>query len=104
MSVYGPQCGAKKDKDIVKTDVHVKAICTYQLFKDSCRRYYNAEGSVRFERGMYLICDSEYLCWSTSFCLCAQVDKSTLEGYFSMSIESVCKDVECTFGIMKKRW
>ncbi len=25
-------------------------------------------------------------------------------GYFSSNLESVCKDVECTFGIIKKRW
>jgi hypothetical protein len=28
----------------------------------------------------------------------------TLEGYFFTNMESVCKDVECTFGILKKRW
>ncbi len=28
----------------------------------------------------------------------------TLEGYFSLNLKSVCKDVECTFGILKKRW
>jgi hypothetical protein len=36
MSVYGPQFGTRNDKDIAKMDVHVKAICTNQLFKDSC--------------------------------------------------------------------
>ncbi len=27
-----------------------------------------------------------------------------MEGYFSSNLESVRKDVECTFGILKKRW
>ena len=29
---------------------------------------------------------------------------SSAEGYFSTNVESVRKDVECTFGIIKKRW
>jgi hypothetical protein len=53
---------------------------------------------------MYLICDNGYLRWPTSICPYTQVDKSTVEGLFSTNIESVRKDVECTFGIMKKRW
>jgi hypothetical protein len=104
LSFYGPQFGTRYDKDIVKMDVNVKAIHTKRIFKDSCWRYYNAEGSVRFKRGMYLICDNGYLCWPTSICPYAQVDKSTVEGFFSMNIESVRKDVECTVGIMKRRW
>ncbi len=65
MSVYGPQFGTRNDRDIFLMDVHVKAIRTNQLFKDSCWRYYNAKGSVQFERGMYLICDNGYLRWPT---------------------------------------
>jgi hypothetical protein len=89
MSFYRPQFGTRNDKDIVKMDVNVKAICTKQLFKDSCWRYCNVEGSVQFERGMYLICDNGYLHWPTSICLYVQVDKSTLEGYFSTNMERV---------------
>ena len=33
-----------------------------------------------------------------------RMDNSMPEGYFLTNIESVCKDVECTFRIMKKRW
>ena len=29
---------------------------------------------------------------------------SSRKGYFSSKIESICKDVECVFGIIKKRW
>jgi hypothetical protein len=29
---------------------------------------------------------------------------ASVKGYWSMNLESVRKDVECTFGIMKKRW
>jgi hypothetical protein len=104
LSFYGPQFRTRNDKDIVKTYVNVKAIHTKQIFKNSCCHYYNAEGRVQFERGMYLICDNGYLRWPTSICPYAQVDKSTVEGFFSTNIESVRKDVEHNFGIMKKRW
>jgi hypothetical protein len=33
-----------------------------------------------------------------------QVDKTTFDGCFSKNFESMCKDVECTFGILKKLW
>ena len=29
---------------------------------------------------------------------------ASAEGYFSSNLESMRKDVECTFGILKKRW
>ena len=50
------------------------------------------------------ICDNGYFRWPTSICPYASVDNSTLEGYFSTNLDSVRKDVGCTFGILKKRW
>jgi hypothetical protein len=53
---------------------------------------------------MYLICDSGYLCWPQSICPYSSTTAASAEGYFSSNLERVRKDVECTFGIMKKRW
>ncbi len=53
---------------------------------------------------MYLICNNGYLQWPTSICPYLQADNSTAKGYFSTNLESVRKDVECTFGILKKQW
>ena len=61
-------------------------------------------GGIAQERGMYLICDNGYLRWPASICPYEGATNSTLEGYFSTNLESVHKDVECTFGILKKRW
>ena len=33
-----------------------------------------------------------------------RVDCASAEGYFLSNLEGVCKDVECTFGVLKKRW
>ena len=53
---------------------------------------------------MYLICDNGYLQWPTSICPHVNYTAASVEGYFSSNLESVRKDVECTFGILKKRW
>ena len=73
-------------------------------FKDVWWKYYTADGIVRDERGMYLICDNGYLHWPQSIFSFLGQPSHTLEGYFSSNLESVRKDVECTFGILKKRW
>ena len=104
MAIYGPQFGSRNDKDIVKHDDNVRAIRFNRLFTNSMWKYYDACGNVQSERGMYLICDNGYLRWPTSICPYSKADNSTLEGYFSTNLESVRKDVECTFGILKKKW
>ena len=53
---------------------------------------------------MYLIWDGGYLCWPQSICPYSSVTAASAEEYYSPNLESVRKDVECTFGIMKKRW
>ena len=53
---------------------------------------------------MYLICDNGYLRWPTSIFPYTHVDLASTEGYFSSNLESVRKDVKCTFGILKKQW
>ena len=103
LGVYGPLFGTFNDKHIVKVDTNVRSIRKGWM-KDVVWRYYTAVGRVKEERGMYLICDNGYLRWPESICPYESADKTTLEGYFSTNLESVRKDVECTFGILKKRW
>ena len=67
-------------------------------------KYYAVSGIVNLSKGMHLICDNGYLRWPTSICPYSQAVQGSAEGYFSSNLESVRKDVECTFGIMKKRW
>ncbi len=57
------------------------------------------------EKWVYLLCDNGYLQWSQHICP-YMVDEPCLTeaGFFSSNIESVRKDDECTFGILKKRW
>ena len=56
------------------------------------------------DRSAYSICDNGYPRWPSSICPYAGCENSSLKGFFSTNLESVRKDVECTFGILKKRW
>ncbi len=103
IGIFGPLFGTRNDKEIVKVDTNVHLLHT-GWFKDVRWSYYNADGGVCKDRRVYFICDNGYLCWPTSICPYERADSSTLEGYFSTNLESVRKDVECTFGILKKRW
>ncbi|KAL7428260.1 hypothetical protein ACHAXH_003875 [Discostella pseudostelligera] len=66
--------------------------------------YFTIDGVIKTDVGYYLICDNGYLRWPTSICPYLHADKTSMEGYFSTNLESVRKDVECVFGIIKKRW
>ena len=90
--------------DIVKTDEYVHEVRSKRLFRDAHWSYYNHNGQVRQANGMHLICDNGYLRWPTTICPFTRTSNSSPEGYFLTNIESVRKDVECTFGIIKKRW
>jgi hypothetical protein len=103
IGIYGPQFGTRNDKEIVKVDPNVHHIRT-GWFKDVSWRYYTSEGRVQKERGAYLICDNGYHRWPISISPYASADCASVEGYFSTNLESIRKDVECTFGILKKRW
>jgi hypothetical protein len=103
VGIYGPQFGTCNDKEIVKVDPNVYHIQT-GWFKDISWKYYTAKGSVEKERGAYLICDNGYHRWPNLISPYANADCASLEGYFLTNLESIQKDVECTFGILKKRW
>ena len=103
LGVYGPHFGSRNDKEIVKSDPTVEEVTMGWLSKVFWK-YYAVSGIVKISKGMYLICDNGYLRWPTSICPYSQAVQGSAEGYFSSNLESVRKDVECTFGIMKKRW
>jgi len=85
----------------VKVDKNVYPIW-HGWYKDVLWKYYTYYGRVEKEQGAYLICDNGYHHWRNSISPYANADSASLEGYFSTNLESVRKDVECTFGILKK--
>jgi len=103
LAIYGPHFGHRNDLDIVKTDGNVRIIQT-GFFQNVMWDYYDKYGFTLSARGTYLICNNGYLQWPTTICPYVSARNSTVEGYFSTNLESVRKDVECIFGILKKRW
>ncbi len=60
LGVYGPQFGSTIDKQIVKTDLNVRFV-RFGWFSKVAWRYWDERGRVRWDTGMYLICDNGYL-------------------------------------------
>jgi len=103
MGVSRAQYGTRNDKSIVRRDHNVNAIRS-EWYSAVEWEYFTIDGEVRTDVGCYLICDNGYLRWPMSICPYLHADKTSMEGYFSTNLESVRKDVECVFGIIKKRW
>ncbi|KAL7543618.1 hypothetical protein ACHAWF_007427 [Thalassiosira exigua] len=97
------QFGTRNDKHIVKLDYNVAKI------RDGWYRrvrwhFYDGDGELCSDTGVYLICDNGYLQWPMLICPYKHPLPGTEQCYFSGNVESVRKDVECVFGILKKRW
>ena len=71
-------------------------------YKDVVWEHFDLFGRRLLSRGVYFICDGGYLHWPILVCPFKHSGSSTQKGYFSSTLESVRKDVECTFGIVKK--
>jgi hypothetical protein len=100
--VHGPQFGTRNDKHIVKMDEGVISIGADH--SDAEWKYFDEQGNIVTEKGAYLICNNGYLQWPTLICPFRRSEGNTpLESCFSTNIESMRKDVECCFGILKSR-
>jgi hypothetical protein len=65
---------------------------------------YDESGNIVLQpyRGGWLLVDNGYLAWST-LVPAIKTSNSRAEIWFSSWLESLRKDVECTFGILKAR-
>ena len=64
---------------------------------------FEKDGMEKTDTRIYLICNGGDLCWLKLICPDKHEQGSSSKGYFSTGLESVRKDVECVFGIVKKR-
>ncbi len=93
---FGPQFGSNNDKHIVKINNNI------HLLNEG---YYAEDGSIAITTSVYVLCDNGYICWPTMICpFMGSKINGCLEDYFSLKVESLRKDVECVFGILKGRW
>ena len=96
--------GARNDKQIVKVDSFPVSLhngshwLRTQVFH--CNR---PDGSVVKFRGHYLIVDGGYLRWPSLICPIPNDGNEDVRA-LGKHLESIRKDVECTFGSLKKRF
>lgn len=95
--------GTQNNKQIVLTDKMMSSI-TNEWYRNVGWVYFGGFGIEQFDYGVYLICDGWYLQRPQLICLYKHKPVRSWEGYFSPKIESIWKDVECVFGILKKQW
>ncbi len=103
LGVSAVHFGTRNDQQIVRTDETVHLIRT-GWYRNVKWEYFDASGNIKEDYGIYLICDEGYLRWPQLVCPYKHESVSSQKGYFSARVESVRKDVECVFGILKKRW
>lgn len=103
MAVTQGHPGARNDKTIVKFDGFVTAIHDGSLYKDVTFDLLDEEGMSHQQKGLYLIVDGGYHKWRCMQCPMKHTSKMK-EALWSKWVESVRKDVECTFGILKGRF
>jgi len=104
MNVSIGYLGARNDKTIVKVDTFPVDLHKGNHWLRSQMWFCQASnGSVVRFRGCYLICDGGYLRWPSLICPCPH-DPDVRVQNLAKQIMSCRKDVECTFGILKKRF
>jgi Plant transposon protein len=97
--------GARNDKHIVKTDAAVMQLLDGSSWFNSISWESMAiDGNVNVTKGVYLLCDGGYHRWpSMMFPLKSGKPGTPLMKWCAM-VESVRKDIECTFGSLKQRF
>ena len=104
IAVSSGHYGSMNDKTIVRFDDFICRIKDKRLYDDIEFELYSAEGGVVKEKGLYLIVDGGYHKWRVLQCPYKHAADGSADKNWSERFESVRKDVECTFGILKKRF
>lgn len=67
------------------------------------QRNFKKDGREKTDSIIYLICNGGYLCWSQQICPYKCKLERSRKGYFSTKLVGMWTDVNCVFGIVKKR-
>jgi hypothetical protein len=95
--------GRWNDKTLVRFDPFVSHLQRGSVGNKMTFQLSTNRGTPISVKGAYVIVDHGYLDWSTTVPLFKDsIDKSKVR--FSQWLESLRKDVECTFGILKSCW
>ena len=95
--------GARNDKTVSQFDKMLQHIRSGKLYADKQFHLYGDDGRPVTWKGYYLLCDGGYHRWRCMQCP-NKYPAGQYEHSWSKRLESVRKDVECTFGILKTRF
>ena len=97
--------GAVNDKSIAREDDAVRKLRSDGSFLSKVRwSSFDEDGSCSENEGAYFICDGGYHNWECMIAPFKHQMDGTDEFLWSKHVESMRKDVECVFGILKKRF
>jgi hypothetical protein len=98
-----PHYGSRNDKTIVRDDVFVQRLRTDPLFLNMEFTLMDSDGNTTTVKGAYSLCDGGYHQWRETICgFKTWLDRT--EKLFGQQCESVRKDIERVFGILKQRF
>jgi hypothetical protein len=104
LGVSGPYYGTWNDKTIARLDDNFKLFMKGGTLSNLNWTWTDDNAAIHQEKGMFLICDGGYHLWKMLICPFKDQPDGTSETKWSGLIESLRKDVECLFGILKKRF
>lgn len=96
--------GTWNDKTISKFDQTIQRLRNDDPYKSFIWSYRDNMGAKQHEKGLFFICDCGYNRWKILIPPFKHQIDGTDEARWSGHVESLRKDVECTFGILKKRF
>jgi len=95
--------GTRNDKTISKHDSFITLLRTNDLYTKFEWTLYESEHTQRTVTGVILLCDGGYHKWRQMMCPLKHTSR-LMHTLWSCQLESVRKDIECTFGILKVRF
>jgi hypothetical protein len=97
--------GSRNDMTISTMDDFLEAIRTNPLYTDAKYKLIRTDGKWMIEVGVWILCDGGYHRWRTMQCPLKPERLSNPEEIaLSKRMESIRKDVECLFGVLKARF
>jgi hypothetical protein len=95
--------GSRNDKTISKHDSLIDLVRTFPLYTQFEWKMNVDELNTKIVKGVFLLCDGGYHKWAQLICPLKHTSRlgHTL---WSCQLESVRKDIECTFGVLKVRF
>jgi hypothetical protein len=97
--------GTRNDKTISWFDKLIQDVRTDPFYKNLQFRLMDKDGQLNVHVGGWVLCDGGYHRWREMQCPLKPTELSDLDELaWSKRAESVRKDIECTFGILKGRF